>query len=78
MQSIPHTHTMPMLDMSADSIAKHALLAVIAGGLAYALLGKPPGALSMINIGGSYAKLVHCLLIGLLVVLADIGLDYLL
>lgn len=65
-----------MLSASTASALKHVLLGLIVAALCYALLGSPPGSMSMIVIGGPQAKLVHCALIGLLAVLADVAIDY--
>lgn len=65
-----------MLSPTAASALKHLLLGLIVAAFAYALLGQPPGAVTKIVIGGKYAKIVHCLIVGLLAVLADIAMDY--
>jgi hypothetical protein len=67
-----------MLSATSASAIKHVLLGLLAAAIAYGLMGAPPGALgSRVMIQSvKWGKIVQALLVGLLVVLADMGLDY--
>lgn len=53
----------------------YGLEAVLAAALMYAFLGKPPGAVSQVVLGGAYSQYVQPLLVALLVILMVYFLD---
>jgi len=57
-------------------LLKGALLALATAAFAYLLLGAPPGYLGpSFMLSNSYSKLISCLIVGVLVALADCGIE---